>query len=68
MHCLMVFAKQKLSEALLLLLAGVALLLALCIVARAKDDEKKNASPLTGAITGRVVNEMGSRFPMPLFM
>ena len=59
----MVFAKQKLSEALLLLLAGVALLLALCIVARAQDDERKNASPLTGAITGRVVNENGQPIP-----
>lgn len=45
------------------LLAGVALLLGLCIVVAAQDDETRNAAPRTGVINGRVVNESGQPIP-----
>jgi hypothetical protein len=58
--------KRKLSDPFLALLAGVALLLVLCIVAQAQDDERKSTSPpspTTGAISGRVLNENGQPIP-----
>lgn len=43
--------------------ACIALLLAMCAGVAAQDDESQNATPRTGAITGRVVNENGQPVP-----
>lgn len=58
-----VASKQKFGNAWFNVLAGIAMLLALGVTARAQDDERKNAAPLIGAITGRVVNENGQPIP-----
>ncbi len=55
----------KLS-ALLQLLASFALLLAMSIGVASQEDETRNSTPRTGAISGRVVNENGQPVPHAL--
>jgi hypothetical protein len=44
-------------------LACIALLLTMCLVVAAQDDESGNTTPRTGLINGRVVNENGQPVP-----
>ena len=54
---------QDLHDTLFRLLVSIATLLAVSMAVAAQEDESKNASPRTGAISGRVVNENGQPIP-----
>ena len=60
---LMISRNQNLHDPLFRLLAGILTFFTLAVVGVAQDDESRNSTARTGAISGRVVNDSGQPIP-----